>query len=115
VIEVTSSATSAFEPSATGNATSATTAESSVAATCGDFTSTTTQTYDHPETIYEYVTTFLPTSTRSTTVYTALANTTVSEDLGVVTETSFVYNIGTTTQTHYEYVTSGVCTSTETM
>jgi hypothetical protein len=48
-------------------------------------------------------------------VYTALANTTVSEDLGVVTETSFIYNIGTTTQTYYDYVTSGVCTSTETM
>ena len=43
------------------------------------------------------------------------ASSTVSEDLGVLTETSVVHNIGTTTQTYYDYVTTGVCTSTETM
>jgi hypothetical protein len=119
VIEVTSSATSAVEPSATGNTTevasasSVPTTESSVSATCGDFTSTTTQTYDYANTVYEQVTTFLPTSTTSTTVYTA--SSTIFEDLGVLTETSVVHNIGTTTQTYYDYVTTGVCTSTETM
>jgi hypothetical protein len=122
VIEVTPSATSTVEASATGNATdvtsasSALTTESSVPATCADTTSTTTVTNDYPDTVYEYITTYLPTYTRGTvTIYTSLANTTASYNAGVWTETNIVHNIGTTTQTLYDEVTTGVCTSTETM
>jgi hypothetical protein len=116
VIEVTPSATSAIEPSATGNATavtSAPTTESSVAATCPDITSTTTENYDFASTTFEFVTTLDPTSTASLTEYTA--SSTISKDLGVYTDTSRIYNIGTITSTYYDYVTTGVCTSTETM
>ena len=122
MIEVTPSATSTVEASATGNATdvtsasSAPTAESSAPATCADVTSTSTVSNDYPNTVYEYVTTYLPTSTRGTvTIYTSLANTTASYNAGVWTETNIVHNIGTTTQTLYDEVTTGVCTSTETM
>jgi hypothetical protein len=123
VIEVTPSATSAVEPSATGSATDATsapsapTAESPVPATCDtDLTSTATLTHDYANTVYDYVTSFLPTTTGTATVWTSIPNTTVSEYLGPVsTETSVINNIGTTTQTLYDYVTTGVCTSTETM
>jgi hypothetical protein len=122
VIQVTPSATSTVEASATGNATditsasSALTTESSVPATCADVTRTTTITNDYPNTVYEYITTYLPTSTRGTvTIYTSLANTTASYNAGVWTETNIVHNIGTTTQTLYDEVTTGVCTSTETM
>lgn len=122
VIEVTPTASSTVEASATGNATdvtsasSAVTIEPSAAATCADVTSTSTVTNDYPSTVYEFVTTYLPTSTRGTvTIYTSLANTTASYNAGVWTESNIVHNIGTTTQTYYEWVTTGVCTSTETM
>ena len=122
MIQVTPSATSTIEASATSNATdvtsasSALTTESSVPATCADVTRTTTITNDEPNTVYEYITTYLPTSTRGTvTIYTSLANTTASYNAGVCTETNIVHNIGTTTQTLYDEVTTGVCTSTETM
>lgn len=112
MIEVTPSATSVVEPSATGNATEVASTPSAPAATCGDFTSTTTENFDFGSTTYEFVT--VPaTSTSTTTEYTA--SSTVSEDLGTSTSTSLIYNIGTTTQTYYDYVTTGVCTSTETM
>jgi hypothetical protein len=48
-------------------------------------------------------------------VYTSIPNSTVSYYLGTSTKTSIVNNIGTTTQTFYDYVSTGVCTSTETM
>jgi hypothetical protein len=77
---------------------------------------TSTSTYDYPNTKYEFVTVFAPSSTRGTvTQYTSLANTTASYNAGVWTETNVVHNIGTTTQTLYDEVTTGVCTSTETM
>jgi hypothetical protein len=113
VIEVTPSATSVVEPSATGNATDVASAPSAPAATCGDFTSTITENFDFASTTYEFVTTMHPTSTSTSTEYTA--SSTVSEDLGVSTQKSLIYNIGTSTQTFYDYVTTGVCTSTETM
>lgn len=110
--EVTPSATSVVEPSATGNATEVASTPSAPAATCGDFTSTTTENFDFGSTTYEFVT--VPaTSTSTTTEYTA--SSTVSEDLGTSTSTSLIYNIGTSTQTYYDYVTTGVCTSTVTM
>ena len=122
MIEVTPSATSTVEASATGNATdvtsapSALTTESSAPVTCADITVTSTSTYDYPNTVYEFVTVFAPSSTRGTvTMYTSLANTTASYNAGVWTETNVVHNIGTTTQTLYDEVTTGVCTSTETM
>lgn len=122
VIEVTPSATSTVEASATGNATDVTSApgalttESSAPATCADITVTSTLTYDYPNTKYEFVTVFAPSSTRGTaTMYTSLANTTASYNAGVWTEKNYVYNIGTTTETYFEEVTTGVCTSTETM
>ena len=122
MIEVTPSATSTVEASATGNATdvtsasSALTTESSAPATCADVTSTSTVSNDYPNTVYKFVTTYLPTYTRGTvTIYTSLANTTASYNAGVWTETEIVHNIGTTTQTYFEEVTTGVCTSTETM
>ena len=122
VIEVTPSVTSSVEASATGNATDVTSAsgtlatESSVPATCADVTSTSTVTNDYPNTVYEQVTTYLPTYTRGTvTIYTSLANTTASYNAGVWTESNIVHNIGTTTQTYFEEVTTGLCTSTETM
>ena len=112
MIEVTPSATSVVEPSATGNATEVASTPSAPAATCGDFTSTTTENFDFGSTTYEFVT--VPaTSTSTTTEYTA--SSTVSEDLGTSTSTSLIYNIGTSTQTYYDYVTTGVCTSTVTM
>jgi hypothetical protein len=96
-------------PPAAGNATD-------VPATCADVTSTSTVTNDYPNTVYEYITTYLPTYTRGTvTIYTSLANTTASHNNGVWTKTNIVNDIGTTTQTYYDWVTTGVCTSTETM
>lgn len=98
------------------SASSTLTTESSVPATCADVTSTSTVTNDYPNTVYEQVTTYLPTSTRGTvTIYTSLANTTASYNAGVWTESNIVHNIGTTTQTLFEEVTTGLCTSTETM
>ena len=77
---------------------------------------TSTTTYDYPNTVYEFVTEFAPSSTRGTvTMYTSLANTTASYDAGTATITENIYNIGTSTQTLYDEVTTGVCTSTSTM
>ena len=47
--------------------------------------------------------------------YTRMANTTVTSNLGVWTETTVLNDIGTSTQTLYDYVSTGICTSTVTM
>jgi hypothetical protein len=121
VIEVTPSVASTIEPTATANATdvtsasSALTTDASAASTCADITITSTQTQDFPETIYERVT-VTSTSTRSENTYAYIANTTVSSYVGPTwTETSVLNDIGTTYQTLYDYVSTGICTSTSTV
>lgn len=123
VIIVTPSASSTAEPTTTGDATdvisapSPSTTESPVAATCDtDLTITSTLTYDYPNTVYEFTTTTLPTSTRGTvTIYTSMANTSTSSYLGDYTEVTYVNDLGTSTQTLYDYVSTGVCDETATV